>query len=236
MTMSDMSVQEEGIVEELLVYLDIHQEPKDFLSSLRKGIDQDGIPASENLALKSGQLALGVPNRFLSIINKLKSFQSESLKPLIYVMDRVKDDPTIAPLLEGVAIADETTLKQTTTMDTPSEILKRSGSASSTFLNTTPAKSGFKLPRRNSLHFTPKRSIGTTALAAESSGEARTPSSVHAPILKSATPFFRDSVDPELTVDCTSLKSIRLNEIPPKEQELLVIQDLLYLIMVIIFH
>ena len=240
--MSDLSVAEEGILEELLVYLEIHQEPRQFLDSLVKGGDQDGISAPESLALKSGRLALDTPIRFLSMVNRIKTLKTHGLEPLLYVLESVQNDPTIQQCLDGLSIADGTTMENSNTFESPASYLKKSGSTSnisSTFLNKTPATP--RLPRQNSLQFTPKRFLGSAALAAErSGGSGRTPKSIlkhHAtPGAKQApavlTPLFSTIGELDCQIGGKN-PSITCKEKTAKEQEAFIIDDLLYVLMVV---
>lgn len=105
--MSDLRVH--ATVGELLAYLGIDEDPEKFLDQLStsksthiskvvKG-NEGSIPFAEKVALKAAQLSQDAPSRFISVSDRLAGLKTKELEPLLYILNKVQGDPTIAAAL-----------------------------------------------------------------------------------------------------------------------------------------
>ncbi|KAJ3307096.1 Gamma-tubulin complex component 2 [Kappamyces sp. JEL0829] len=246
--MSDKTLQLHATVSELLTYLNVDQEPERFLELLtaKKSIVQgQTTPLAEKIALKAAQLSQEAPTRFVSVFERLQELQAKELEPLLYILNQVHSDPAVASVLNARARPAD---KTATTLGTPvaarkahlystgTGLSKSRSFASlggSTFQAGTPHH-GSKLGRSQSSLFTPtsSRFLSGTTMATSATPLYRSASPLPGKTPGTTTQLFA----PIQTVldeqaEMGSLEKINLSAMSLRDQESMVMEDLLYVML-----
>lgn len=58
-------------------------------------------PLAEKIALKAAELSQDAPQRFLQVYERLSSFSTKELEPLMYILNQVQNDPSVALALDA---------------------------------------------------------------------------------------------------------------------------------------
>lgn len=232
-------------VSELLAYINVDQDPQKFLESIssknqysRQG--SSAVPLAESIALKAAELSLEAPHRFLSVYERLSALSSsKELEGLMYILNKVHSDPRVAAALNSKPKIFDAA--KSSTFGTPSSSrkdvtqtatgLSKSRSFAGTTLQATPAG----LRKSHSNVFTPNstRFLNSSTLAGTpfkdtiiSDQETKGDTASRGPTLLFASSQILLQ-DQSVAVS----EKIHLSSLTIRDQEALVIEDLLYVLL-----
>jgi hypothetical protein len=87
---------------------------------------------AEKVALKAAELSQDAPHRFLSVFERLSALQSKELEPLLYILNKVHTDPSVAAALDARkrAVKPSSPFKTPTTTPTSQKFRSTLGNSS----------------------------------------------------------------------------------------------------------
>ncbi|KAI8895937.1 Spc98 family-domain-containing protein [Globomyces pollinis-pini] len=234
MTSRDLRLH--ATVSELLAYLSVEEDPEKFLNILSKKSQQsngNSYLLAEKISQRARHLSKDSPARFNSVFERLSSMQVKELEPLLSILSNIHSDPHVAKAVNAKSASDYT--------QTPNSNTSRSFttglSGSTSFINTSGLSHVQQTPRTAQLF----KQRSQSNLNTPSSSRLNASTLMQTPIMsdhemKSTT---NNVASKTFTNPFTKLPNSLMEENQPimntklpisaKDQEVLLIEDLLYL-------